>query len=91
MKLFRYRKPSLKTALGLTRAKKQVKKALGITQATRPLRAATNFERRMKRKLGYYSLPAQMARHGRPPTPFGCAIFLAVILTGLIAGIVLVG
>jgi hypothetical protein len=29
MKLFRYRKPSLKTLLGITRAKKRLKRELG--------------------------------------------------------------
>ena len=31
MKLFRYRRPSLNTLLGITKAKKRVKKELGIT------------------------------------------------------------
>ena len=31
MKLFRYRRPSLKTLLRITKAKKRVKKELGIT------------------------------------------------------------
>ena len=33
MKLFRYRRPSLNTLLGITKAKKRVKKELGITAA----------------------------------------------------------
>lgn len=33
MKLFRYRRPSLTTVLGITKAKKRVKKELGITAA----------------------------------------------------------
>ena len=33
MKLFRYRRPSLNTVLGITKAKKRVKKELGITAA----------------------------------------------------------
>jgi hypothetical protein len=32
MKFFRYRRPSLSTLLGITKAKKQVKKKLGITE-----------------------------------------------------------
>ncbi len=36
MKLFRYRKPSLKTLLGVTKAKKRLKKELGITDALKP-------------------------------------------------------
>ena len=31
MKFFRYRRPSIKTILGITAAKKHIKKALGIT------------------------------------------------------------
>jgi hypothetical protein len=31
MKLFRYRRPSLKTLLGITKAKQRMKKELGIT------------------------------------------------------------
>jgi hypothetical protein len=37
MKLFRYRRPSLKTLLGVTKAKKRLKKELGITTAMKPL------------------------------------------------------
>lgn len=55
MKLFRYRKPSLKTMLGVTKAKKQAKKKLGITAAMKPIRAPKNAVRTMKRNAGYYS------------------------------------
>lgn len=55
MKLFRYCRPSLKTILGLTKAKKRVKKELGITDALKPFRAWTNLKRRFKRKIGYES------------------------------------
>lgn len=93
MRLFRYRKPSLKTALGITRAKRRVNKALGITAVMRPFRAPKNFERRVKRKLGYYSTPAKMLRHGRPPTPLGCLLPVSIIVVILIivslAGVVL--
>ena len=53
MKLFRYRRPSLKTLLGVTKAKKRVKKELGITAALKPFRAWTNAKRRVKRRVGY--------------------------------------
>jgi hypothetical protein len=51
MKFFRYRRPSLKTLLGVTKAKKQVKKELGITEVMKPFRWWTNTKRRLKRKL----------------------------------------
>ena len=36
MKLFRYRRPSLKTILGITKAKERIKKDLGITAILKP-------------------------------------------------------
>lgn len=78
MKFFRYRKPSWKTVLGVTRAKKRLKKDLGITAALRPFRWWTNEKRRAKRRLGYESTPGRMLRNGLP-TPGGaggCAIWL---------------
>ena len=42
MKFLRYRRPSLKTLLGITRAKKRIKKELGITDAMKPFRWWTN-------------------------------------------------
>jgi hypothetical protein len=38
MRFFRYRRPSLNTLLGVTKAKKRIKKELGITQAMKPFR-----------------------------------------------------
>lgn len=61
-KLIRYRKPSIKTLVGVTTAKKRIKKATGYTAATKPLRAKTNAERRVKRRLGYYSGPMKLFR-----------------------------
>jgi hypothetical protein len=61
-KLFRYRKPSVKTALGITKAKKRMKKATGITAATKPTRMVSNAERRTKRKMGYESGPMKFFR-----------------------------
>jgi hypothetical protein len=43
----RYRRPSLKTALGITRAKKRFNKATGITAIKRPFRAPGNAKRRV--------------------------------------------
>jgi len=56
-RLFRYRRPSLNTILGITRAKKHFNKSIGITAAKRPFRAPGNIKRRTLRKVGYYSEP----------------------------------
>ena len=47
IRLFRYRRPSVKTILGVTKAKKRIKKQLGITAVMRPLRAPGNAKRRV--------------------------------------------
>jgi endonuclease YncB( thermonuclease family) len=65
-KLFRYRRPSLNTLLGVTRAKKRLKKQLGITAAMKPFRWWGNQKRRVKRKLGYYSPLGKLIRLGLP-------------------------
>ena len=58
----RYRRPSLKTMLGITRVKKRVNNALGITAIKRPFRAPGNAVRRLKRHFGYYSRPMKFLR-----------------------------
>lgn len=58
----RYRRPSLKTALGITRAKKRFNKAIGLTAIRKPFRAPGNAKRRMLRKMGYYSGPMKFMR-----------------------------
>ena len=58
----RYRRPSLRSVLGITRAKKRMNRRLGITAVMRPVRARKNYERRVKRRLGYYSVPMKMFR-----------------------------
>lgn len=58
----RYRMPSLKTLLGVTKAKRRIKKSLGIYEITRVLNAPKNVERRLKRKAGYYSEPMKLIR-----------------------------
>jgi len=60
--LFRYRNPSLKTMLGITKAKKRFNNAVGITAVKRPFRAWGNFKRRMLRHIGYYSEPMKFFR-----------------------------
>lgn len=79
MKLFRYRRPSWKTILGVTRAKKQIKKDLGITALMKPFRWWTNQKRRLKRSVGYESDAGRVIRDGLP-TPGGC---LLVVVGGV--------
>lgn len=61
-RLFRYRKPSVKTMLGVTRAKKRLNKQLGVTAVKRPFRAPGNAKRRLLRRAGYYSEPIKFMR-----------------------------
>jgi hypothetical protein len=77
MKLFRYRRPSLKTLLGVTRAKKRLKQELGITALLRPLRWWPNQKRKMKREIGYYSETGRLVRDGLLK-PGGCMVVFAV-------------
>jgi hypothetical protein len=58
----RYRKPSLKTVLGLTAAKKKAKRDLGIYNVTRVLNAPKNAKRRSKRAAGWESSTAKLFR-----------------------------
>ena len=61
MKLFRYRKPSLNTLLGVTAAKRRVKRELGISQVeawTKPSRV----KQRVKQQIGLYSPVAGVVR-----------------------------
>lgn len=76
MKFFRYRRPSWKTVLGVTRAKKRVKKALGINAVMAPFRWWPNQVRKAKRQLGWYSPLARLIRLGLP-RPGGCLVLIA--------------
>lgn len=74
MSNMRYRKPSVKTVLGVTKLKKRVKKALGINKLLWPFRAVNNYKRRMLRQAGYYSPEMKMmraAKRGQAPGPIG--------------------
>ena len=62
MRLFRYRRPSVKTVLGVTKAKKRLNRQLGITAVKRPFRAPGNMKRRVLRRAGYYSEPMKFIR-----------------------------
>lgn len=81
MKLFRYRRPSLKTLLGVTKAKKRIKKELGITTALKPFRWWTNAKRRLNRNVGYESAAGRLIRNGLPK-PGGCLVVALVIVVG---------
>lgn len=78
MKFFRFRKPSLKTLLGITKMKRQVKKDLGIYEVTKITNAPENLKRRMLRKVGYYSTPMKLLRNGVPKPGGGCLVLLAL-------------
>lgn len=58
----RYRRPSVKTILGLTAAKKKIKRDLGIYKVTRVLNAPKNAKRRAKRNLGWESEGVKLFR-----------------------------
>ncbi len=58
----RYRRTSLKTLLGFTKAKRRLKKDLGIYEVTKFTNAPKNARRRLKRRLGYGSEPMKFAR-----------------------------
>ena len=79
MKLFRHRCPSLRTLLGITKAKKRIKKESGITAALKPFRAWTNAKRRFKRKIGYESEGGRLIRDGL----LGSGGCLVVVMLGL--------
>jgi len=58
----RYRKPSIKTLLGITKAKRKLKRDLGIYKVTKYTNAPKNMKTRLKRKAGYYSEPMKIFR-----------------------------
>jgi hypothetical protein len=73
MRLFRYRKPSLRTVLGVTAVKRSVKRSLGISQVqgfTEPSR----IKQKIKYRSGLYTPVARVIRQtskGKFRTPFG--------------------
>lgn len=73
MKLFRYRKPSMNSVLGITREKRRIKRSLGISQVegwTRPSR----IKQRAKYKVELYSPASRVVRNtakGKFPTFLG--------------------
>jgi hypothetical protein len=81
VKFFRYRRPSIKTILGITKAKKRIKKDLGITALLKPFRWWTNEKRRIKRKTGYESSAGRLIRDGLP-RPGGCLLIVTAVAVG---------
>ena len=70
----RYRKPSVKTVLGITKMKKRLNKALGINKILAPFRAVGNYQRRILRRAGYYSpemKALRAAKRGQVAGPIG--------------------
>ena len=73
MKLFRYRRPSVNTLLGVTRAKRQLKRELGISQVqawTKPSRV----KQRIKYSVGLYTPEMRVIRQtsqGKIPSFLG--------------------
>jgi hypothetical protein len=61
-KLFRYRKPSVNSLLGVTRVKRAVKRKSGWNAATRITRAPVNIKRTVLRRGGHYSGPMRFWR-----------------------------
>ena len=79
MNFFRYRKPSLKTLLGITAAKKRFMKELGVTALLKPFRWWGNEKRKIKRAIGYESDGVRLIRNGLPK-PGGCLVVLVGIV-----------
>ncbi|MBP9819507.1 hypothetical protein KBC79_02090 [Candidatus Woesebacteria bacterium] len=75
MKLFRYRKPSLKTIVGITKVKKSVKRSLGISQVERWTKPS-RLKQRAFYHVGWYKFPIftfyrQTIRDGKVRGPSG--------------------
>ncbi|MGN1020538.1 MAG: hypothetical protein ACI4O7_09180 [Aristaeellaceae bacterium] len=91
MKLIRYRKPSLKTALGITRAKRRLAKATGIptTRAGRKRKALNALTGGSYGK--YQRMRANLTRPyrtlKRPPSCMG--LLISVMAAALLAGLLL--
>ena len=57
-----FRKPSWKSAVGLTKAKRRIKKATGVYKITKVTRLPINTKRKALSSVGYYSLPMKLFR-----------------------------
>ena len=99
MKLIRRRKPSLKTALGITKAKRRIAKTTGIptTKSGRKRKAINTLTGgaygKYQRTRAAVNRPFKYAKH--PPTFMGCLIstmmliFLSTIFIALIISLLL--
>lgn len=79
MKFFRYRRPSWKSVLGVTKAKKRIKKELAITALLKPFRWWPNKKRQIKREIGYESDAGRLMRDGLPK-PGGCLVAVVGVI-----------
>ena len=73
MRLFRYRKPSLKTLLGVTAVKRKVKRSLGISQV-QGYTSPSRIKQKIKYRAGLYTPLARAIRQtskGKFRRPFG--------------------
>jgi hypothetical protein len=73
MKIFRYRKPSLSTILGVTAAKRRVKRSLGISQIEGFIEPS-RLKQKVKYRFGLYTPVARAVRQtakGKFRMPFG--------------------
>jgi hypothetical protein len=62
MSTIRFRRTSLRTALGITKQEKRIKREMGITAILKPFRWWGDEKRKIKREVGYYSPAAKLAR-----------------------------
>jgi hypothetical protein len=82
----RYRRTSVRTALGITKEEKRIKRDLGITAILKPFRWWGNEKRTLKRDVGYYSPEAKFARHFLPRSVihfFKLVVVVAIIAFGI--------
>jgi hypothetical protein len=73
VKLFRYRKPSLRTLVGVTAVKRSVKRSLGISQVQGFIEPS-RIKQKIKYRAGLYTPVARAIRQtskGKFGTPFG--------------------
>jgi hypothetical protein len=82
MSPIRYRRTSLRTALGVTKEEKRIKRELGITAILKPFRWWGNEKRKIKRETGYYTPVAQLARHVLPHSA-GRLLLLVILVLGI--------
>ena len=73
MRIFRYRKPSLSTLLGVTAAKRSIKRSLGISQV-QGFSKRSRLNQKIKHRAGQYTPVARAIRQtakGKFRTPIG--------------------